>query len=54
MVANGVECELVEAVGMKHGEAECLHGMPEWVEGCGWWEEAIRPSLDWAVDRVRF
>lgn len=48
----GVETALVECPGMKHGEAECLPGLVFWKDDCTWWEDAIRPSLDWAIKRV--
>lgn len=40
---------LLEAEGMAHGEAECLSGS-SW--DSAWWESALRPSLDFALDRL--
>lgn len=48
----GVDCGYMECDGMKHGEAECLPGLHIWPENCTWWEDAIKPSLDWATERV--
>jgi hypothetical protein len=50
---SGVDTGLVECVGMKHGEAECLPGLHFWRDGNGWWDDAIQPSLDWAISRCR-
>lgn len=47
----GVDTALVECVGMKHGEAECLPGLHFWRKDSPWWGDAIRPSLDWAIER---
>lgn len=47
----GVECTIVECEGMEHGEAECLPpGEARWEED--WWEQAIKPSLDFAIARL--
>ena len=43
---------IVECQGMEHGEAECLSGAEaRWVEA--WWEQAIKPSLDFAIAKLR-
>jgi acetyl esterase/lipase len=46
----GVDSLLVTCNGMEHGEAECLPGN-NWMDS--WWEEAIRPSLDFAIERMK-
>lgn len=46
----GVDSLLVTCEGMEHGEAECLPGN-NWMDS--WWEEAIRPSLDFAIERMK-
>jgi acetyl esterase/lipase len=42
--ALGVDSKLVVAKGMGHD--------PAWPEGNDWWESAIRPSLDFVLDRI--
>lgn len=46
-----VEVQVGEAKGMPHGVAECIPGMV-WKEGNNWWEEAIRPSLDFVCGKL--
>jgi len=46
----GVDSLLVTCEGMEHGEAECLPGN-NWREK--WWDEAIKPSLDFAIQRMK-
>ncbi len=45
--ANGVECELAVAEGAEHGQVEAP--LSSWPEGVSWWEDAVRPGLDWIV-----
>lgn len=54
LLSNGVVCELALARGMKHGEAECFSWMRTVWEAGGeqWWEEAIEPSLRWALQQI--
>jgi dipeptidyl aminopeptidase/acylaminoacyl peptidase len=50
--ALGVDSKLVVAKGMGHGPAEAHQTDPAWPEGNDWWESAIRPSLDFVLDRI--
>ena len=50
--ACGVEAVLFECEGMIHGQAEALASSPPWPENNGWWESAIRPSLDFAIRKM--
>lgn len=50
--ACGVEAVLFECEGMIHGQAEALANSPSWPENNGWWESAIRPSLDFAIRKM--
>ena len=47
----GVECELRKAKSMPHGTAECIKAFPPWPKDLGqeWWDEAVRPGLDFVV-----
>jgi acetyl esterase/lipase len=47
----GVPVEMAIAREMQHGEAEAMQGTERWSEelGLGWWEEAIVPSLQFAM-----
>lgn len=49
LVRHGVDAKIVECNEMEHGEAECLPHS-NWIEA--WWEEALRPSLDFAIERM--
>jgi acetyl esterase/lipase len=50
---NGVECDLKEATGMEHGKCENGDLTDEGIRAYeGWWEEAIRPGLDWVLARM--
>jgi acetyl esterase/lipase len=46
---KGVDSLLVSCEGMGHGEAECYPGQP-WQDR--WWDDAIKPSLDFAIQRM--
>lgn len=50
--ALGANSKLVVAKGMGHGPAEAHQTDPAWPEGNDWWETAIRPSLDFVLDRI--
>jgi len=47
---QGVDSLLVTCEGMEHGEAEYLPGN-NWMDT--WWDEAIKPSLDFAIQKLR-
>ena len=52
LVNLGVESIMVECEGMAHGEAECLPDAgARWLEE--WWGQAIKPSLDFAIEKLR-
>ncbi len=51
LVAAGVECVLGEAWGMGHGITEKT--VKKWPKEQDWWEDAIGPSLDWAVKKLK-
>ena len=50
----GVECQLVEAKNMAHGQLECLSFFPPWEKELGeeWWREAVTPALDFVVKKI--
>jgi hypothetical protein len=39
-------------MGMGLGPAEAHQTDPAWPEGNDWWESAIRPSLDFVLNRI--
>lgn len=48
----GVDVMRVECEGMNHGEAERSPISREWPEGNTWWEDALLPSLQFALERM--
>lgn len=47
----GVEATCAEAKGMGHGI--CEDPRSGWPEEQNWWEEAILPSLQWALQKLK-
>ena len=55
LIRDGVEAQSVVCRGMGHGWAEGgPWALAEWESQADvWWDEAIRPSLDWALSKLQ-
>jgi acetyl esterase/lipase len=54
LLESGVVVELAEARNMEHGKSENNDSTEEASKAyAGWWEEAIKPGLDFVVQKMR-